>query len=184
MFPSSDFTPDSVTIDNDADPALIVDFTVSDLISEQQIQCIVTNTNETVTVDVTVNPTAAGSISGQGISCTTDPGDNAVDCSELVGQFSGPFQLSVASTALGFEFDDFSGTDCTSMTSPIDLDVMDMDISCTANFSDIDACINNMCDANATCTDNPPPAGDDAAGRMCMCDAGLKAMESQVIVLI
>ena len=37
---------------------------------------------------------------------------------------------------------------------------------------DIDACINNPCDANADCVDAAPPALDDPAGRTCSCNAG------------
>lgn len=35
-----------------------------------------------------------------------------------------------------------------------------------------DACVNNPCGANATCTDLPPPALDDANGRTCACNPG------------
>ncbi len=35
-----------------------------------------------------------------------------------------------------------------------------------------DACVNHPCGANATCTDLPPPAPDDANGRTCACNPG------------
>ena len=53
-----------MTIDNDADPALVVDFTI---VGTQRVECIVTNTTETVTVTevdtVTVSVIVSGSSS-------------------------------------------------------------------------------------------------------------------------
>ncbi len=45
-------------------------------------------------------------------------------------------------------------------------------VDCIFTNADIDACVNNMCDADATCADMPPPAPDTPAGRTCTCNTG------------
>lgn len=46
-------------------------------------------------------------------------------------------------------------------------------LACAAGTCvDVDACEDHACDAHATCSDSPPPAGDDASGRACVCGAG------------
>jgi len=39
-------------------------------------------------------------------------------------------------------------------------------------FADTNACTSTPCGVNARCSDKPPPAVGDAAGRTCICDAG------------
>eukprot|EP00729_Bicosta_minor_P004642 gene4642-7883_t len=40
--------------------------------------------------------------------------------------------------------------------------------------ADINACVNNECDSDATCADKPAPALDDADGRTCTCNDGFE----------
>jgi hypothetical protein len=38
--------------------------------------------------------------------------------------------------------------------------------------AEVDACVNYPCASGGVCSDLPPPASDDPAGRMCTCSAG------------
>ena len=77
-----------------------------------------------------------------------------------------------------------SSIDCTETGSAISTDNTNnpsVDISikadgdtvdCIFTNDDLDACMANPCDANATCTDLPPPALDTPTGRICACNPG------------
>jgi hypothetical protein len=46
-----------------------------------------------------------------------------------------------------------------------------------SSVAEVDACVNNPCANGAVCSDLPPPASDDPAGRMCTCSAGYIYMD-------
>jgi len=128
-----------ITIDNDSDPSLMIDFTV---VGTDKLECTVTNTNDISNLDVVTDGSGTGTVTGTGIDCPTE-------CSELVP--NGVTITLTAIPAVGSQFAGFSGAGCNG-NSPLDIDVAG-DINCTATFNDINNCVPNPCNNGGTCTD-------------------------------
>ncbi len=166
---SSENISPAPVIDNDAGTVEAVIDSDSDILN-----CTFTNS---LLCDVNVNiiGDGEGTITdndGLGISCSegntgtcsaTDPvpfGTTGIDftatpdASSLPAVFSGDCEADGTITSIGAG-DDIDGCSDT----------------CIVEFSDIDACVSTLCDANAICTDLQGEPGD-ATGRTCECNEG------------
>jgi len=121
--------------------------------------------------------------------CLSNPCENGGVCTDLGDSFSCKCEgTGFECTECENDIDECSGVNNCDTNAVCINTIGSFTCRCNPGFSgdgeecepeivvgDIDACISNPCDINATCTDLPDPAPDGPTGRRCDCNAGFAA---------
>jgi hypothetical protein len=103
-----------------------------------------------------------------GTGVCTDTGVNAYDCACSAGTWDTGTTCETCGS-----LPNCLSTTCSSPTNQRCTTCAEgYSVTDAGSCADVDACVANPCDANATCTDKPAPASNDATGRTCACQAG------------